>query len=120
MNEIEAHLKRVREANLRKLVANARAILTYQVGIPFGCKRMRVILFALKSSGLSYPVFDDYREATRDVPTGSERLHWNRKVLEQKDIELEAIDKHFRKLIFDACYDIIEAFSKNGTGEQKS
>ena len=91
---MENHLEKRGEANLKKLVSNARAIITYQVGIPFGCRRMNGILFALKPSvELDYPVFEKYRKATLELPTGSERLHWDKKVLKQKDVELESINQ---------------------------
>ncbi|HVU27823.1 MAG TPA: hypothetical protein VHG71_08830 [Verrucomicrobiae bacterium] len=108
---MENHLEKQRKVNLKKLVSNARAIVTYQIGIPFGCRRMNGILFRLKS--LNYPVFEEYRAATQELPTGSERLRWDRKILKQKDIELEAINKKFRETIFDACYEIIDSYSNS-------
>ena len=46
---------------LKKLVSAARAIVTYQVGLPVGCLRIRGILRWLQPHiELSYPVFDEY------------------------------------------------------------
>jgi hypothetical protein len=119
---MDSHSEKRRETNLKKLVSNARAIITYQVGIPFGCRRMNGILFALKPLiELDYSVFEKYRKATQELPTGSERLHWDKKVLKQKDIELEVINKKFRDSIFDTCYEIIDSFGKKEIGvEEKS
>lgn len=105
---MEANNQKV-DADLRKLVSNARAILTYQVGLPHGCVRMSKILFWLKPHcALSYPVFDEYLEATRELPIGSERLRWSKEALKEKDVELEAINRRFRNAIATACHDIIE------------
>ncbi len=112
VEKVEANKQKV-DADLRKLVSNARAILTYQVGLPHGCVRMRKILFWLKPHcALSYPVFDEYLEATRELPIGSERLHWNKEALKERDIELETINQRFRDAIVTACHDIIERHAK--------
>jgi hypothetical protein len=34
-------------------------------------------------------VFQEYLDKMRDLPIGSERLHWNREILRQKDLEIE-------------------------------
>jgi hypothetical protein len=42
---MSGHTEQRRKAQIRKVVANARAIVTYQVGLPFSCVRMRRLLY---------------------------------------------------------------------------
>jgi hypothetical protein len=101
-----------RTSYLKKLVSAARAVITYQVGLPFGCARIDGLLFALRPfESLDYPVFAEYRDAIVNLPVGTERLHWARETLREKDIQLEAITRKFRDRIFDGCYDIIDRYS---------
>ena len=101
-----------RTSYLQKLVSAARAVVTYQIGLPHGCTRICAILFWLRPfEPLDLPVFEEYRTATLDLPTGTERLHWNREALRQRDVRLEAINHEFRDRIFETCYDIIDRFA---------
>src|ERR1700759_3862637 len=95
-------------SNIKKLTSTARAIVTYQIGLPFGCIRARRDLSDLKAQGLAFPVFDDYLKAVRELPIGSERLKWNREALREMDRKLEAANKKYRDDIFEACYQIID------------
>ena len=98
---------------LQKLVSAARAIVTYQVGLPVGCIRVRKILFWLRPhKEVSYPVFDEYLRALSELPISSERLHWNRDVLREADKKLEAVSSRFRDRIFETCYEIIDLYGK--------
>jgi hypothetical protein len=96
-------------SDLKKLTSTARAIVTYQVGLPFGCIRARRILSDLRAQGLAYPVFDQYLKAVSELPIGSERLKWNRDVLREMDKKLEAASRKYRDGIFEACYEIIDS-----------
>jgi hypothetical protein len=100
-------------SDLKKLISTARAIVTYQVGLPFGCIRVRRILSDLRAQGLVYPVFDEYLQALKELPMGSEHLKWNRDALRERDVKLEAESRRFRDAIFEACYEIIDAHGNN-------
>jgi hypothetical protein len=99
-------------SDLKKLTRTARAIVTYQVGLPFGCIRVRRILSDLRAQGLAYPVFDEYLQTLKELPIGSERLMWNRDALRKTDKKLEAESRRFRDSIFEACYEIIDLYGK--------
>lgn len=97
---------------IEQLVANARAIISYQIGLPFGVVRMRRIVSWLKPfEVLEYPVLEDYSNATRDLPTGSERLHCSREALRRYDEKLVAINLEYRDEILDTCFKIIDRFA---------
>lgn len=100
-----------RTSYLKKLVSVARSIVTYQVGIPLGCTRAASLVMSLEPfEKLDIPVFAEFRDAVRSLPIGTERLHWARDVLRERDTQLEKIIRDFRDRVFDACYDIIDRY----------
>lgn len=102
-----------RDSYARKAVATARSILTYQIGLPEGCRRMSRNLVWLKPHETGLPtVFDEYLKEAQGLPLGSERLHWNRDVLQEKDVALEATNQRFRNQIFDTCWALIDRFAE--------
>lgn len=99
---------------MNQLVGNARAIISYQVGMPLGCEKMRKILYWLTPyEVLDYSVFERYTNATRDLPTTSERLHCNREALRRYDEKLVSINLEYREEVLDACFDIVERYGTN-------
>jgi hypothetical protein len=106
-----------RVSYLRKLVANARAIISYQVGLPVGCMKMYRLLLWLGNEGekLALPVFGEYLLKVREFPTGSERLECSRAALRRYDERLVPLNLEYRERIIDACFDIIERFAAGGT-----
>jgi hypothetical protein len=102
-----------RDSAARKVVAVARSIVTYQIGLPAGCLRMRRTLSWLSPHETALPtVFEEYLKEVQELPITSERLLWDRKVLEEKDKFLEAVNQRFRDLIFDACWSLIDRFDE--------
>jgi len=102
---------------LKKLVSAARAIVTYQVGLPVGCIRVsRVLTWLRPYKELSYPVFDEYLQELKTLPISSERLEWNREALREADKKLEAFSRRFRDDIFEACYEIIDLYGEQSGG----
>jgi hypothetical protein len=108
-----------RDSYLRKLVANARALISYQVGLPVGCVKMSRLLAWLENEGekLDFPIFGEYLGRVRDVPTGSERLECSRAALRRYDERLVPINLEYRERIIDACFDIVERYSSNTVDE---
>jgi hypothetical protein len=107
-----------REIAARKIVAVARSIVTYQISLPAGCQRMTRTFSRLAPSDPNLPtVFEEYENAVRELPIGSERLLWNREILQQKDVALEAINRRFRDQVFDACWSIIDRFAESGPSD---
>jgi hypothetical protein len=83
-----------RNSYFRKLVANARAIISYQVGLPLGCVKMDRLLTWLEYEGakLDYPIFGEYLDKVRALPTCSERLECSRAALRRYDERLVPIN----------------------------
>ncbi|MCA1594610.1 MAG: DUF2489 domain-containing protein, partial [Acidobacteria bacterium] len=84
-----------RNSYFRKLVANARAIISYQVGLPVGCVKMNRLFIWLEQEGerLVFPVFGEYLEKVHEFPIGSERLECSRAALRRYDERLVAINR---------------------------
>lgn len=108
-----------RDSLFRKLVANARAIISYQVGLPVGCVKMDRLIYWLENEGedLASPVFRQYLDTVRELPTGSERLECSRAALRRYDERLIPINLEYRERIIDACFDIVERYGV-GSSEQ--
>lgn len=108
-----------RDSYFRKLVANARAIISYQVGLPVGCVKMDRLIYWLKNEGekLEFPVFGQYLDAVRELPTGSERLECGRAALRRYDERLIPINLAYRERIIDACFDIVERYGVSSSGQ---
>jgi hypothetical protein len=104
----------LRDASARKVVAVARQIVTYQIGLPAGCQRMIRTWSPLLNNGLELKsVFEDYMTQLHGLPTGSERLQWDRDALREKDRILERINTQQRDRIFDASWAVIDLFAAN-------
>jgi hypothetical protein len=101
-----------RDSAAKKVVAVARSIVTYQIGLPAGCVRMQRTLSWLAPYEIGLPaVFDEYLKEVRELPITSERLFWDRKALQETDKLLEATNQLFRNRIFDASWALIDRFT---------
>lgn len=101
---------------IMKLVANARAIISYQVGLPLGCEKMhRILVWLSPYEVLDFPVFEKYTNAVSDLSTSSERLHCSRGALRRYDKRLVKINLQYREQVLDACFDIVERYSDRET-----
>ena len=106
-----------RNSYFRRLVANARALISYQIGLPPGCVKMSRLLTWLEYEGekLAFPIFGEYLESVRELPTGSERLECSRAALRRYDERLVPINLEYRERIIDACFEIIGRYSEGKT-----
>jgi hypothetical protein len=109
-----------RDSAARKVVGVARSIVTYQLGLSVGCRRMHRAFLWLAPYETNLPeVFKEYLDTVHDLPIGSERLHWNREILRQKDIEIERINGQFRDRIFEASWALIDRFGDSSPVDEK-
>lgn len=109
--------EQTRDSYLRKLVADARAIISYQVGLPFGCVKASRLLTWLENEGekLDFPVFGEYLSEVQEIPTGPERLECSRAALRRYDERLVPINLKYRERIIDACFSIVQRFGAGTT-----
>jgi hypothetical protein len=102
-----------RDSAARKVVAAARAIVTYQIGLPVGCQRLQRALSWLSPYESNLPTLcDEYMEAVVGLPLSTDRLEWDRESLSQKDITLESANRRFRDRIFETCWSLIDRFDR--------
>jgi len=99
---------------LRKLVANARNVIANDVGLSVGVWKMNRLISWLKQSDvhLAFPVFDEYSASVMALPSGKERLHCSRDALRQYDGQLNQINLNYHDRVIDACFEIIDTYSK--------
>ena len=110
MKELEINEEKHRSL-LAKLVANARDIVSYQIGLPLGCMKMGARLSWLKEfEDLDYPVFEGYNSESSSVPVGSERLLRSRDELRRYDTVLDELSLKYKEDVIDACFEIISKF----------
>lgn len=104
---------------LKKLVSNARAVISDQVGLSLGATKMHNIILWLKpyetviANGID--VFEEYDEQTRLIPHGTARLHCSTEAFERYDDALEEVNQRLRKKIFKVCFEIIEKYGGKET-----
>lgn len=98
---------------IKKLIANARAIISNQVGFPVGCLKMSKILYWLKPyEAIEIPVFELYFTETVDIPTGTERLYCSRDAIQRYDEKLTSLELAYREKVIDACFEIINKYGE--------
>ena len=107
-----------RAADTRKLIAAARAIITYQVGLPVGCMKVAKISSWLGNPPTVPTVFRRYLDEVSPLglPLGSDRLEWDKAALERKDAALRSFNARYESEVMAACWEIIERF---GPGAQQ-
>lgn len=111
--------EQLRNSYFRKFVSNARAIISYQIGLPVGCMKMDRLLrwFEIEGEKLDFPVFGEYYKNVREIPIASERLECSRAALRRYDERLVPINLEYRERIIDACFDIIERYGASHTDQ---
>jgi hypothetical protein len=95
---------------LNKIIANAKDILTNQVGISLGVRKMNKILSGkdfVQPQNIDLSVFQEFEKKIDGCPVGSERLLWEREDLKRKDIIVDKVIRIYRDKIIDKCFEII-------------
>jgi hypothetical protein len=98
------------ENNIRKLVSNAKAILTNQIGLPLGVRKMtRIAHWTTPTfSRVDLRIFAAFDQAIAECPIGSERLLWDKDTLKKQDEIIDGAITRYRSEIIDKCFEIIE------------
>jgi hypothetical protein len=99
-----------------KLVSNARAILTNQVAIPLGVRRMKNLIYWASQThpvnSIDLSIFENVDKQISGCPVGSERLKWEKEALKSLDKLIDPVIIAFREAITDKCFEIIEKLDK--------
>ena len=105
-----------RENQIKKLVSNARAIISNEIGIPIGSLKMERIILWINDikplTEIQLDVFTSYNNQTNEYPIGVDRLGYNKDYLLELDVKLDEITHSFKKLIIEKCFEIIQKYGK--------
>ena len=98
------------QISIRKMVSNARAILTNQIGLPLGVRIMTRIAYWTKPplNKIDLKIFREFDQAIGGCPVGSERLLWDKDALKKQDAIIDEVVARYRPDIIDRCFEIIE------------
>ena len=98
----------------KRFVSNARAIISEEVGLSIGVRKMCNIILWLNeeepSIYSSRTVFQEYDNRIREIPYGTARLYCSKEAFKRYDDALNRVNEAFRERIFNACFEIIEKF----------
>jgi hypothetical protein len=95
---------------LNKIIANAKHILTNEVGISLGVRKMNKLFNGLDTANImdiDCSVFVEFEKKIEGCPVGSERLLWQREELKKKDIVVDKVIRIYRDKIIDKCFELI-------------
>src|SRR5579863_3893530 len=103
-----------RESATRKVVSAARAIVACQIGLSVGCQRLQRALDRLSPYESDLPAtFDEYMKAVAGLPLGTERLHWDRASLREKDAIIGSVNRRFHDQIMETCWALMDRFGQS-------
>lgn len=103
------------ERLIKKLVSNARAILTNQIGLALGVQKMTGLLLWVKDLNqldINVQIFNEYYSRTTGIPLGTERLQWNIESLIREDQKLQKLDELYKDDILRKCEELIKKYGK--------
>ena len=101
-----------KEAQTRRLVSAARALLSLNVGLYVGARRIENVLTWLGADfQANHPVFSEFTNAVpRDIPVGTARLLWDPEAMLKTDVRLASVEERFRAKLLAECTKIIRAY----------
>jgi 5-methylcytosine-specific restriction endonuclease McrBC regulatory subunit McrC len=111
---LSTHDQFQRDNHIKKLVSNAKAILSNQVAIPLGVSKMKKIVFWIDQiepiEEIELDVFSEFMSLTENLPIGTERLTYSSDFLKKQDKELDNLTMYYKDQIIDKCFEIIGKF----------
>lgn len=108
----------IRKKLLKKLVATSRNIITFEVGMPVGVRKLNLLIGWLEQEGAAInrpAVFGEYLTLVNPIPSGKERLYCARDALQRYDAELNPINLRFHDRIIDACFELIKTYGETNS-----
>lgn len=103
-----------RRNQIKKMVSNARAILTNQIDFTEGCFKMKGFIsnisFIKPIEEIDIGVFKQFYDKMSYYPVGNEKLNYNKEYLATLNVEIEEILQEFKPIIISKCSEIIETF----------
>ena len=117
MTLLNIHNQFKKDNYIKKLLSNARAIISNQIALPLGISKMDKILYWINQieplDNIDLQIFSEYSAKTINFPLGTERLLYHPDFLKQQDKQLDKLTMQYKDTIIDKCFEIIEKFSDN-------
>ena len=102
--------------HMSKLISNAKAILTNEVGFSLGVREMNKTISSINQiQHLAKPdlsVFQEFEKKIDGFPVGRERLLLDKEALKEQDIIMDKVIRVYRDRIIDKCFEIISLSNK--------
>jgi hypothetical protein len=108
------HSRLQREKLIKKLVSNAKAILSNQIGLPLGVSKFGPLITWIDNieplSDINLEILSEYNKLTANYFLGPDRLVCNRDYLIKQDKGLDKITMNYKDKLMLKCFEIIERF----------
>jgi hypothetical protein len=106
-----AHDRFKRDNYIKKLISNARAILSNQITLPLGVSKMKKYISWINQiepiENINLDVFSEFMSLTEDLPIGTERLTYSLDFLKKQDVQLDKLTSRYKDQIIEKCFEII-------------
>jgi hypothetical protein len=104
------------EARKRRAVTAARRLLSGEVGLAYGAKRVRDALLHLgRDVPKSFPTFDEFLGAIpMAIPLGELRLLCQEGLLLSSDQILATVEGKYRQSLLRECLSVVQAYEPAG------
>ena len=116
MTTLNQHDQTRKDNYIKKLVSNARSIISNQIALPLGAIKMYKILFWINQietiEAIDLHVFTDYKSKISNFAIGTERLSYSLTFLKNQDKQLDEITKQYKDKLIEKCYEIINTFTE--------
>jgi hypothetical protein len=100
---------------IQQLVTNAQAIISHQIALPLGARKILEIKYLLDKSqsggNIDLNIFYLFDAESDGLPIGSERLMWEQEALKKQDETLDKIIEDYKNDIINKCWEIIHAYN---------
>ena len=102
------------DARTRRLVSAARALLSLQVGLYVGARRIENSLIWLGPDfQAKHRIFSEFTSAMpRGIPVGTARLLWNPEAMLATDARLAKVEACFRRQLLAECIEIVRHYGQ--------
>ncbi|MGD9588031.1 MAG: hypothetical protein AB7Q37_06925 [Pyrinomonadaceae bacterium] len=99
------------DSRREELLSIARGVLSGEVGVIFGSRKIQSFRFDL-ADGMDpdFLFFVGVDSVTDHLPVDEERRNWGEEALARKGVEIAEAEAFWRTDVFDACRRLIERF----------
>jgi hypothetical protein len=99
---------------IKKLVSNAKAMVTQQINIPLGSQKMTKIIYWINNieplNDIDLSIFSRFYSEIQHLAFGIERSSYNKELLQSEDSKLDYIVLNHQEKIIEKCYEIIHRY----------